>query len=369
MINEILQFIKKTILSIKLARYDILFPFSGLRSFRSASRIARWFVVADSSPLPERICRFLKDENNIYPSLAVEEIALRPDVVGANFSWTEEREEKVLEGNVLYKTSFAEKDKAFWMRLLKDMIIKDFPVLKEQYNMFEKRLNIQSDMRFYASELERLKEVSAALDYPADYEVDWIRSDKNNLYLTFNHPCRLTSNLTLSEQKNLSGLFAGMLFEQGVFVSFWREVAVNASGVFFSDFDFVYSADENLRRFAQKYAQGKLSPKFLQEYRLVRAAGLLKKYCPDINVFDDWKNVRQKQNSFKIGNNTDDLLNHLTKNGVIIDMRPEVKHTSYEDVAGLLGKKQQRKKIFYGKSSILYWGPLIIAAWLLFWHF
>lgn len=370
MINGILQFIKKTILSIKLARYDILFLFSKKRSFKPVFWIARWFTVPDSSPVIERIRRFVKAENNLYLSVAVEEVSAREDIVGTDFLWTGESREEELNGSVLYKNSPAEKDKTFWLSLFREIIIKDFPQLKEQYNGLEQRLDIQNDMRLYASGLEELKVNAAALDFHPDYDIDWIRSDKNNLYLLFTQLYRLTSHLSLAEQKNLSRLFAGMLFDRGYFIAFWREVAVNPlSEVFWTDFDFIYPADEDLRRFARRYAQGKTRPNSLMEHRLIGALKLLQHYCPDIDVFEEWNVFPDKKIPFKISTSGEGLLDHLKKSGVVVDARPKIKHTTYDDVSGLLDSNRHKPKSFSGKSSILYWGPLIIAACLLLWYF
>lgn len=370
MINEILQFIKKTILSIKLARYDILFLVSDKKAFKPTLWIARWFTVSDSSPLIERIRRFVDDENNLYLTIAVEEISKRDDIVGTDFVWTEDCGEKELNGSVLYRISAEAKDKTFWLTLFREIIVKDFPQLKEQYNGFERRIDIQNDMRLYASGLEELKENASALDFRADYDIDWIRSDKNNLYVLFRQPYRLTSHLSLAEQKNLSRLFSGMLFERGCFISFWQKVAVSPmSEVFFADYDFIYTADEYLCDFARKYAQGKCRPDSFSEHLLASAIRLLKSYCSEVDIFEEWNSFPDKKIPFKISSSGEDLLNHLKKSGVIVDARPKIKHTTYDDVSDLLDSSRHKQKVFSGKSSILYWGPLLIAACFLLWYF
>lgn len=371
MINEILQFIKKTILAIKLARYNLLDLVSPLKTFKKASIIARFFKHKDSSPLPERIRRFLDAENNPYLYALAEEISARSDIIGSDFFYTRPLDTQVLDGSVLFKTAAAPQDAGFWLALFKELAVVDYPKLKEQYNFFERRLDILNDMRFYASELELLSESSSELERSCLYEVDWIRSDKQKLWLCFDEDCRFTAQLDVKAQESLSRLFAFLLFEKGVFVSFWNGVSVNAKGhVGLLNFDFIYPADEHLQNFGRLYVLGAIMPQTLSELKLVRGIRLMEVFCPDIKVFKFWdKYLKADIPLRRVSTDTTGLLRHLQQSGVIVNAEIPIPHTSYEDVAYLLDNKRHKNEARYRKSSVLYWGPLVVAAYLLLKYF
>lgn len=371
MINGILQFIKKTILAINLARWNLLLLVSGLKTFQLPVLLARWFVVPNEAPLEQRICGFLKAKNNLYLNALVEEIAAQPDIVGTKFLWTGEATDYSLEGSFLFKSTAFVKDENFWQSLLKELVIKDFPKLKEQYNFFERRLDVLHDMRFYGSELELLTENTADLERSCRFDVDWIRTNKEKLWLCFDQDCRYSSKLEIKAQESLSRIFAFLLFEKNKFVSFWSGVSVNASGhVSFLDFDFIYIVDDKLKNFAISYIEDGASPKSLAEYKLVRALKLLEYYCPDIKIFKQWQVYFDASSSlFTINTDTTGLLQHLKKSGIIVDDSEKIKHTEFDDVSYLLDKNRHKKDPRYRKSSILYWGPLLIVIYFLLKHF
>lgn len=371
MINEILQFIKKTILAIKLARYNLLELLSSLETFKKPALVARFFVVKSTMPLKQRLDCFLEDENNPYLYALIKEISARSDIVGSKFFYTEPLSPYALEGSVLFKTAAGARDEKFWLSLFRELVIRDFPELKEQYNFFSRRLDILNDMRFYASELELLSESSAELERNCLFEVDWIRSDKEKLYLCFDEDCRFTDKLDVKAQESLSRLFAYLLFEKKLFVSFWSGVSVNAAGCAgFLDFDFIYPADENLQNFAGRYIKEGAVPGTPAEYKLVRGIRLLDSFCPDIKVFKFWESYRNAGAPVRrVSTDTTGLLRHLQKSGVVVDAQTPVSHTSYDDISYLLDTGRHKKDARFRKSSILYWGPLVIAAYLLLKYF
>lgn len=371
MINEILQFIKKTILAIKLARCNLLGLVAPLKTFKRAAAAARFFTVKNTASLEERLNCFLEQIDSPYLYAALEEISARPDVVGARFFYTRPLEPFALEGSFLFKSAASSEEERFWLSLFKELVVRDFPGLREQYNFYQRRLDILRDMRFYASELEMLNENSADLERSCLYEVDWIRSDKQKLYLCFDEDCRFTGKPDVKAQESLSRLFAYLLFEKNIFVSFWSGVSVNGKGhAGFLDFDFIYPADDNLRNFARLYVLGAISPQTLPEYKLARALRLLDSFCPDIKVFKSWDGYLTTPPPLRrVSTDTTGLLKHLQKSGVVIDAEPPVPHTTYDDVSYLLDTGRHKKDPRFRKSSILYWGPLVIVAYLLLKYF
>lgn len=102
---DILQFIKKLNLAISLAEHDSLFVVSGLKSFALPARLAALFRIPSDATPAERVSSFLNAEDNPLLYAAFDEITARSDVVGSEILFDENREERIFNGDVVFKTS------------------------------------------------------------------------------------------------------------------------------------------------------------------------------------------------------------------------------------------------------------------------
>ena len=146
---DILQFIKKLNLAISLAEHDSLFVVSGLKSFALPARLAALFRIPSDATPAERVSSFLNAEDNPLLYAAFDEITARSDVVGSEILFDENREERIFNGDVVFKTSEKLADDDFFIRLFGEIADVDLPQLKPQLQTFLKRLDLLRDMRFY----------------------------------------------------------------------------------------------------------------------------------------------------------------------------------------------------------------------------
>lgn len=371
MINETLQFIKKTILSIKLARHNALFLVEDLKSFKKAVVLARAFEVTSPLSPQKRAAKFLSMENSPFLNALADEINVRKDIAATRLP-AKAITPYPLRGDVLFKTAIDKKERDLYLPILNEIIKTDYPESKSQYNHFLRRLDILSDMRFYASELELLNEDTFELERNCLFEIDWIRTSKSKLYLSFDENCRFTSRLDVQAQESLAHLFAFLLFEKKRFISCWNGVSLDSQGnVNFLDFDFLNPADESLLEFARQYAQNSEKnhpqPATLEEYKMQRALELLELYCPDIRVFRLWEAYRGSQQELNIyeEENSHRLLEQLQTHGVLFKSASEPQFASPEDLAYLLDKSRHQNS-YSAKSNFLYWGPLLAigSVWI-----
>lgn len=371
MINEILQFIKKTILSIKLARYDALFLVEGLKTFKKNIAIARPFIIKNDLPKSTRIRRFLEAEDNLYLYAAADEISARNDIIGDLLFYNNHLKPHSLRGNFLFRSTGNAKEGSFYLDLFQEIVNQDFPQLSEQYKFFKKRLDVLLDMRFYASELEIVNEKTADIARGCAFDIDWIRTDKNNLYLCFDEDCFFTDHLEIPAQESLSRLFAYMLFEESIFISSWQGVSASTKGkVSFLDFDYVYPADESLKIFAQKILVGSVKPQNAIEFKLQRALRLLDHYCPDIRTFKLWEHyLNVVPNSDQKFSHSETLLRQLQKNGVVLHNPTKIDLPAAQDMAYLLDAHRHKNDPRFNKSRFVYWGPLLVLIYVLFRYF
>lgn len=371
MINGILQFIKKTIFAVKLARFDALGTVSGLRTFKFQLWAARWFVKKRNFPLSENFCRFLQNENNLFLNAAVDEIRSRPDIVGEKDFYLYYSAPGILRGETLFKTTENAMDKAFWLRLFDEIVRRDYPQLKEQYNFFLRRLDMLQDMRFYASELEELKKAAMGYASPDVFEVDWIRSGKDKLYMIFERECRLTNKLHPESQEDLAHLFGYLFFEKNWFVSTWQGVAVMPDGrVVLPDFDYLYPATDDFKSFAKSWFKNQAAPANDFEFKLVRAFKLLQSYCPAINIAAVWQNyLDAPASTYKAAPAQNQLLHDLQRHGVVVKTDSDINFDKAEDLSYLLDSRRHKNDPRFRNSTVWYWGPLLIAVYVLYNYF
>lgn len=371
MINKILQFIKKTILALKLARYNLLGVISGLKTFRRQLLIARFFNKKNKQSLPENLRAFLQQENNPLLDALADDLSARSDIIGTDSFYLSHIEPRILKGEILFKTAAEPADKVFYRRLFAELVRKDFPEPEEQNTFFGRRLDVLQDMRLYASELEELEKNISAYDGRRCFEIDWIRCQKENLYLQFKSECQLTDKLSPEAQEDFVKLFGYLLFEKNLFVSAWQGVAVMPNGqTSLLDFDFIYQATGESKTLIKSSFDGTACPKNDIEYKLLRALKLLKHYCPQVDVAALWHNYLQLPDSkIKTPASGKQLLQNLQSHGVVMKTTSEIIFDEPEDLAYLLDSRRHKNDPRFRKSTIWYWGPLLIAIYFLYRYF
>lgn len=373
MINEILQFIKKQKLAIHLARHNALFVIKGLKSFSGVMPLAKLFVVKNKLPHARCIENFLAAENNPILYAATDEIAARSDIVGKTLLYPYNQQTRTMHQEVLFKSIPLDSERKFWVELFREIVNKDFPQLKSQLSFFERRLDIILDLRFYGSELETLHENSANYESCCDFEIDWIKTNKHNLFLDFDGTCRFTQMLPKAAQENLVNLCAYLFYEQSLFISSFSGVSLDEKNqVSFLDFDYIYQAETTLKDFAAQYMQGKApQPQSNNEYKLQRAFMLLKRYCPDVDIVAIWHNSGGSDSLTPRFAPTDELsyLKLMTDSGINLLYRDEIPDTNASSLAYLLDSSRHKKDPQYRKSSLLYAAPLFLLIYVLFKYF
>lgn len=374
MINQILQFIKKAEFAAKLAKYDLLFLLKKQKIFKGCVLPAAMFERKSNLPPLDRIRLFLSQENNAVLDLAATEISTSPAILKEYLLTLKVNHQTFSKGDkkFLSALNLTEQD-SFYLDLLKEYL-KGKGQSKKQKKYYKKQLDSLMDMRLYASELEFLNQNISGSKKNCPFEIDWIRTEKKDLYLIFKKECFYTSELNISAQKNLAEVFGYMLFENSVFVSFWKGLLTDSEGkVSFLDFDNIYEADSDLKKFAANYIQNGILPKKDLEYKMQRALNLLSFYCKDINPFDSWqKYIKNASDIMLLPTKTEGqekLLKDLSQNGVVIQKKESIELPKAKDLSYLLDSSRHKKDPRFRKSQAIYWGPLLILIYILLKYF
>lgn len=370
MINKFLQFIKKQRLAIRLARFDCLFVIAGLQTFKYALPLARLFRRRLNGDNIQHLHNFLIFSQNPLLFALYEEAASRQDIF-ATPVYVFPVSDKRFAGDLLYCLAADSEDKKFYLSLFREIVRRDYPELRAQYKVFERRLDTVYDMRFRASEMELLCEASAGFSGFCPYEVDWLKTTKNKLYLCFDVPARSKRILSAAEQENLSRLFAYLFFEKSLFVSYWRSLCTgDNSRVSFLDFDAVYPVTPELKNYLLNFVGRQQKPARPEEYKLQRAVMVLQDFCPDINVFAAWSDYLNLTDfSSRVHSDNDNLLAQLKSGGLDLGQYRPVELRSPEELAYLLETKDLKKGAQFRKSSVIYWGPMAVLFYVLLNYF
>ncbi len=363
MINGILQFIKRLLFARRLARFDLLFLLANFSCFRKEVFFAKSMMQKSSLPISERLYRFLEAENNDFLYALAEEISVRLDLTGGFLYNPPIKEKKINKGETVFRETNNLKNIGFYYNLL-------YRAAKEKEQLYsvleavKKRLDSLLDMRFYGGLLETLSEQTSAEKI---FSPNWILITKNKLYLDFIDSCRRTDKLTLAQQQNLAALFGDLLFNRSLYVSFWNGIIVDSqNNVAFASFDGIFEANSALKKFI---SQQRL-PQTDDEFRLYRAVLLLKAYCPDVDVIKSWSSYfRERFLNADLSAAWQQLNSGLKKHNVVVSFSSEPKFTEAKNLSYLLDVSRHRKDPQFRKSTVYYWGPLLITIYLLFKYF
>lgn len=334
--------------------------------FDSVRPVASMFVRKSTASKIKRIKSFLRSENNPLLYVFAGELSLLMD---SSLGYLSFRKRKLC-GDVLVKTTKNIKDETFYTHLFFEIIKKDFPFLAEEFSDFSDNLDICKDMRLYGSELEFLSDLSAEYENCCRMDIDWIKTSKESLYVHFGRECYLTKRLPPEAQKNLSKLFAVLFLEKSVFVSWWKGILLSMNNeVGFLDFNGICSADNQLKDYAVAFIKNKKEPQTAKEWKLRQALQLLEKYCSDIDCFSQWKGIVPVRLRDEEKKDHSAMIKKLRENGFDFGSFPQTTMMNPQDIAYLLRKKNLKKEKSYRKSGFLYWGPLLLAMFLLLKYF
>ncbi len=263
------------------------------------------------------------------------------------------------------------------LRLFREILAAGFPQFMPLADTLSERLDRLRDMRLYASDIQHLADSAASFEKTFVPEIDWIRTTKEELFFFPDDKVVLAEKLTPRQQKALAGLFACLLFERSLFVSSWRRVAVkDREQVAFTDFDFVYGADEALKDYALSLAAqkellpaGGLMPSSAGELKLCRAVALLKTWCPAVDVavvFGEYASRRQSRNSSIPDGQKASFLTLMKKYGMDYGIRPAEEASVMKGAARFFSSAGKKKNSRSVREALLYWGPLLLALAVIF---
>jgi len=98
---------------------------------------------------------------------------------------------------------------------------------------------------------------------------------------------------------------------------------------------------------------------------------LLEDYCPDIKVFEIWRDyLKQDYSHLPQAENRDaELLNLFSSCGIEQCTRQPVVLTNPKDIAWLLDSRRHLRNPQFKNSTFRYWGPLVVAIGLILYLF
>ena len=364
---DIIQFIKKINLAIRLAQFDCLFWLKGLRSFAVSAKIASVFLVKNNLPPALKAAAFLQHESNAFYNLLFSEITLHSDICGLVFCPPTTSEERILSSNRLFRTA-AVIDWLFWRKLLRELVIKDYPCLSEQLSFLPQLAELLEDMRFYGAELERLGEYTNQESFACEVAVNWHLTDKPELYLDVVDSQVFTSELNFEAQENLSQLYTFLFYEKSVFASCFSGFAVDEnSRVNMLDFDYWYPVDSSLRRYAVDYIRQQAAPQNISECRLRRSIELLRRFCPlvDINAVFEECFARYPLNVPTMPVSELSTAELPPASAPLASFAFAVKDAAPQALSHLLEAPSLHRETQFRKSSLWYFIPLVLAICLL----
>lgn len=366
MIKALRKFLRKQVTAINLAKFDLLFLLKDLYAFKHNIKLAALFVKVSPLNLSQRVQNFLQSRNNYILDLLVDELSADVLYKTGQLFYLKQKTDSLPENECPFKVVRNSYDIKYCLYLFQEIIAKDFPQFPEQYAFFKNRLETAVDMRLYAAELQNW--LDGAMDSNAVFpiEINWIKTNKDNLYLESPVSYKLTQNLPIPAQQNLCSLFLYMLFEKSMFVSSWNQVAVTKDNkVHLLDFDAVYEASVSLKKFA-------LNPnreiQTFTQLKLIRGLELLKVYCPKVNIekeLEKYKNYPLNE-SPNLQDERKNFINILEQNGFDFGATKNKPQPASEKSKRLYSSPKHNTDTQFAKSSVYYWGPLVLAAFILY---
>lgn len=357
MINGFLQFLKKQKLAIHLAKEDMLFLLYPLPIFHNTLFLSRFFVKKSKNAPSQRVETYVASHRNELLSLYATTLALSYGVKPPHFP------ERVLKGDIEIKQALSSKDYSLGEEILPELALSN-PKLEEEYLL--DTLDLNSDMRLYGAELSEIQSYAAECGGNLRVSVDWQQTSAKKLYVIFSDEALSTTELPLKAQQNLAKIFFYLLYRKAYLVLDWHSVLYDMNGqVLWDDFSVIRNISRPQQRFALKNALGEAKAENREEYNIKRAMDLLRFYCPQVNLEALSKQIGAnilrdfKTHDEEWSKNQGLQIQRLNAaDGYLRQTLPN------ENIYSRLKSKPLSGHM--GKNSIYYWGPLVLAAFALY---
>lgn len=365
MINEFLQFLKKQKLAIQFAQSDLLFLLRPLSSFRKAGRIAGFFNRKSELSPAARVLDYIQSYPNSLPAVFATELALNYGIRPP------EMPVRILFGSPVIKQALPAAERKEDIALVTELSENDFSNLATEELLQTMDLNF--DMRLFAAELEHL--IAESSEYPGSlrFEIDWIKTSQQQLVAVFSEPVTYGGELPLPAQQNLAEIFLRLFYLKALLILDWPAVAYNDKGqIAWLDFTSLQSVEPSLRRYALDYLRSRRAPVATVEHNLKRALDLLILYCPNVDLMSLAEQISCcplpafTTDDKKLGEKTLMQMKKLHLDG---GQPTPYAGENPQKLAYLLDTGRYLRHSRFKKSSFFYWGPLLLAIYVLYHYF
>ena len=365
--NVFLQFLKRQSLANALSATDLLSFFAKTEIFAPYRFLAKIFHRRRTDAPLYRIRDFLKHENDEVLAILADEIWSR--YATGNEPLYPAPDSLLPQGPFCLCRNLSEQTRRFYADWLKEIGFLTADIL----SVCARRWNLRRDMRLYAADWQELTDSLQSSSNGFFWQIDWLQTSASCLWITSAEPFRITSRLSLEEQKNLANLFAELLFDKGYFISSWSGVAVNeAHQVLWADFDALFPADSELKKFAFSYLQAQKFPTGGFEHKLAAALRRLQFFTPEVDLLSLWQPwaelIFEPQSLAQI-TNVPAFQDGLRRHGLDFLQKKQIQLHNPQELRYLLDSSRHAKDPRFRKSSIFYWLPLVIAIYLLLKYF
>lgn len=357
MIKDFLQFIKKTILAVKLSKKGLYLPLSKLQTFHYAKIPAKLF-----SSSPTNIDSFFQNNDDSELLRIIQEFLTLAPLKNYPLYFLP-CTEKIYQNEVEISLDSLNTNQFFYQNLVMEICRKDFNENHEIYKFWQKNQDLHKDMRLYGAVLEEISKAKNNI-----YEIDWLNTSKEKLKLNFKQKAVLTNVLSKEAQKNLARYFADLFFSEKILIEAWQGVLCSeANQVAFLPLCGTMKMELSDINFAIEYLQKNKKVKTLHQSKIVYALALLTSYCPDINLPQEWDSFL-KMHHIQKGKSEQNLLLGLKQQGMVFISQPQIKIQTAQSLSYLLDSQRHKKDNRYKKSSAIYI-MLLILAYLILQHF
>ena len=352
MTNRFLQFIKKQRLAIFLAQKGCLSLLEPLQSFRQTVFLASFFEKNKEKDSLQNLQDWVQEQKSLYLAFLLSFFAHRNEIpLLQNFSPALKNENKPSRADSL--KNYREVNP-----LIKQIIQKDFPFLQEEYDSFLKAKDVCFDMRLQAAEIEDLNEKVVDVFLGILPEIDWIKTNKTELYLQ-NSMSDSAKNANTKSPQKIWEIFCFLFFEKSVLIDFSPKAYVSLSQGEYPQIPFaIRKVSPDLKNYLFDYLKKQTQPNNSEQKNLLRLIKSLPAYEKDLELFAEKYKSKEK----RIKNNPSSEENFM-RTFSERNLLPEYKKLDLpqgQDYHHLLFPPKLKKAKEFRKSSVLYWGPLFL---------
>lgn len=281
MITDFLQSIKIINLSKKMVELNLpeFLNISGLRGYQKFVRKQK--SNSQDSSLPQRLQNALSLSQDAYFRAFVSELFY--DYL--DYPCLKEKDDSDSPAQVeVYRNVFHK-------------VIMSDSRYQAAYQNFSHQVDMLSDKRLAASEIEELFSAEINNKNILVYEVDWAHTTKENLEI-YPLKAEYTTNQSLPTkvmEEKLAQLWAELFFESSKLIYGWQSIIYNEDAeINFYCPKYMLSADSLLKNFACAHILQSRRPQHYAEYKFVLGLNGLKQLCPSVNIKELWANYLNK---------------------------------------------------------------------------